>query len=200
MFRMATPSAACDKRGVPLPPIVRSASRGAERLLDRVLCVVGAVLFSQLPEFMQQYLQRLEGHLDEATLQLDRFKQAAAQSGMTLDQLVAGSDGNPDPAMGRLGGVVRSLVERVEELGAADAALRHATVWTRPFVFAAKIDWAIARATWSIFRPAVPTTLEGLTYAFAGIVFALALYHLGVKAPIARALRRRAAARAPGAS
>lgn len=31
-----------------------------------VTAVVGAALFSQLPEFMQQYLQRLGGHLDEA--------------------------------------------------------------------------------------------------------------------------------------
>ena len=52
--------------------------------------------FSQLPEFMQQYLQRLEGHLDEARLALERFKDAAAQSGMSLDQLVAGAVQNPD--------------------------------------------------------------------------------------------------------
>ena len=30
-----------------------------EKLLDRALCVAGAVIFSQAPEFMQQYLQRL---------------------------------------------------------------------------------------------------------------------------------------------
>ena len=30
-----------------------------DSLIDRILCVLGAVLFSQGPEFMQQYLQRL---------------------------------------------------------------------------------------------------------------------------------------------
>ena len=195
MFRMATPSAACDKRGVPLPPIVRSASRGAERLLDRVLCVVGAVLFSQLPEFMQQYLQRLEGHLDEARLQLDHFKAAASQSGMTLEQLVAGTAQNPDPAMGRLAGVVRALMERVQDLGSADAALRGASSWTRPFVFLAHLNWGIARATWAIFRPAVPATAEGVFYAAAGMLIVLAGYHLCIRAPIARGIRRRGQAR-----
>ena len=177
------------------PRILRSACGGAERLLDRVLCVCGAVLFSQLPEFMQQYLQRLEGHLDEARLQLEHFRQAAAQSGMSLDQLMAGAARNPDPSMGRLGGVVASLIARVDSLAAADAALRQASAWSRPFVFAAHADLGIARATWAIYRPAVPTTAEGLAYAGAGIVLVLAVYHLCVREPIARHLQRRAAAR-----
>jgi len=176
---------------MPVPPILRSVGAGAERLVDRALCVAGAVLFSQLPEFVQQYIQRLEGHLDEARLQVERFRDAASRSGMTLDQLVSGASQNPDPAMGRLGSVVRLAVARVNELGGADDALRHASAWSRPFVFAAHVDWQIARATWVIYRPAVPTTAEGLAYACAGIVLALAAYHLGVRAPLAAWARRR---------
>jgi hypothetical protein len=176
-----------------LAPIIRSASEGAERLLDRILCVAGAVLFSQLPEFMQQYLQRLEGHLDEARLVLSRFRDAAAQSGMSLEQLVSGSSRNPDPSMGRLGAVVGQAIARVDALQAADSALRQASAWTRPFVFLEHVDGGIARATLSIYRPAVPTTAEGLTYAGFGIVFALALYHLAVRGPVVRYLGKRAA-------
>jgi hypothetical protein len=181
---------------VALPRILRSASEGAERLLDRILCVAGAVLFSQFPEFMQQYLQRLEGHLDEARLTVDRFRAAAAQSGMSLDQLVAGTAQNPDPSMGRLGGVIQAAVARVAELTSADAALRGASVVGRPFVFIAHMDRGIARATLAIYKPAVPTTVEGLAYAGLGIVLVLAIYHLAVRGPIARHLGRRAAARA----
>jgi hypothetical protein len=179
---------------VPLPRIIRSASDGAERLLDRILCVVGAIVFSQAPEFMQQYLQRLEGHLDEARLTLGKFTEAAAQSGMTLNQLVAGAGQNPDPSMQKVGGVIQGAAERVDQLSAADAALRGASIWTRPFVFFGHIDWGIAKATWAIYRPAVPTTPEGFLYAGIGILFALALYYGAVRAPIAAHLRRRAAA------
>jgi hypothetical protein len=178
---------------VPLPRIVRSASDGAEGLLDRILCVVGAVLFSQAPEFMQQYLQRLEGHLDEARLTLGKFKEAAAQSGMTLSQLVAGAGQNPDPSMQKVGGVIQGAAERVDQLSAADAALRGASLWTRPFVFAGHVDWGIAKATWAIYRPAVPTTAEGFLYAGLGIVLALTLYHGAVRSPIAAHFRRKAA-------
>jgi DUF2937 family protein len=178
---------------MPLPRIIRSASDGAEGLLDRILCVVGAVLFSQAPEFMQQYLQRLEGHLDEARLTLGKFTEAAAQSGMTLNQLVAGAGQNPDPSMQKVGGVIQGAADRVDELAAADAALRGASAWTRPFVFAGHVDWGIARATWAIYRPAVPTTAEGFMYAGVGIVVVLALYHGAVRAPIAAHYRRKAA-------
>jgi hypothetical protein len=196
MFRVARTGHLCESSWVPLPRIVRSASEGAERLLDRILCVVGAVLFSQLPEFMQQYLQRLEGHLDEARLVVARFKDAAAQSGMSLDQLVAGAARNPDPSTGRLGGVVQLAVARVDELNAADMALRNASVWSRPFVFLAHMDRGIARATLAIYRPAVPTTVEGFLYAGLGIIFILLVYNLAIRGPISRHLRKRQAARA----
>jgi len=182
---------------LPLHRFIRSASERAESLLDRVLCVAGAILFSQFPEFMQQYLQRLEGHLDEAKLAVERFNDAARQSGMSLDQLIAGASQNPDPSMGKLGGVVRAAVARVDELGAADAALRGASAWSRPFVFLSHADWGIARATLSIYRPAVPTTVEGALYACAGIIVVLGVYHLGFRGPIVRHLRKRAALREP---
>ncbi len=198
MFRVAHPRRLDDNGRVALPRIIRSASDGAERLLDRVLCVAGAVLFSQMPEFMQQYLQRLEGHLDEARLELGRFRDAAAQSGMSLDQLVAGTAQNPDPAMGKLGGVIRLAVARADELAASDAALRQASALTRPFVFLRHVDLGIARATLAIYRPAVPTTAAGLAYAGLGIILIMALDHLAVRGPITRHLRKRAALRAAG--
>jgi hypothetical protein len=196
MIRVARSRLLCESQGVALPRILSSASAGAERLLDRILCVVGAVLFSQFPEFMQQYLQRLEGHLDEARLAVDRFKAAAAQSGMSLDQLVADTARNPDPSMGKLGGVIQAAVARVDELSASDAALRGASIATKPFVFFAHMDRGIARATLAIYRPAVPTTAEGIVYAGLGLIVILGIYHLLIRAPIARRMRRRAAARA----
>jgi hypothetical protein len=171
---------------------------GAERLLDRVLCAVGAVLFSQLPEFMQQYLQRLGGNLDDARLVVSRFADVAAKSGVSVDDLASGAARNPDPSLAGLGGVIRESVARAGELAGAYDALLHASVWTRPFVFIAHFDAAIAGATLTAYKPAVPTTAEGLLYAGFGIIAVLAAYHLAIRGPIARRMRRRAAARATG--
>jgi hypothetical protein len=175
---------------------VRAVLSAAEGLLDRMLCVAGAVIFSQVPEFMQQYLQRLGGHLDEARRQLQQFQEVAARSSLTLDQLIVQTNASADPAVSKLGGVMAGAVARVNELTAAQSALEHATLWDRPFVFLHQVDPAIARATWAIFRPAVPTTPEGLVYALVGILVLLATYHGGVKYPITRARARRAARQA----
>jgi hypothetical protein len=70
---------------------------------------------------------------------------------------------------------------------------------SRPFVFLRHLDFSIVHATWTIFKPAVPTTVEGLFYAACGVLLALAFYHGGVKLPIRRALRRRAERRAGAA-
>src|SRR5690606_12726079 len=63
----------------------------------------------------------------------------------------------------------------------------------RPFVFIRHLDPEIARATWSIYQPAVPTTLEGLLYALAGVVCALTLYYGAIKYPTLAVLRARRA-------
>jgi hypothetical protein len=189
---MERPGRTCDNGCVPIP-LLGSAAARLERLLDRVLCVIGAVFFSQAPEFMQQYLQRLEGHLDEARLTLGKFKDAAAQTGMTLEQLIASAGQNPDPSMRGIGGVVQAASARVDHLAAADAALHGASAWARPFVFLGNADWDITKATWAIYRPAVPTTPEGFVYAALGMIVALVLFHFLVKAPISAYRRGRAA-------
>jgi len=165
-------------------------------VLDRVLCVVGTVAFSQIPEFMQQYVQRLGGHLDEARRQLGQFHNAAEQSGITLDRLIAQTSSNSDAAVAKLGGVMTEAVTRVDELQAAQNAILTASIWERPFVFLRNVDSDIARATWQIFKPAVPTTVEGLVYAGIGMLVLLLVYHAGVRFPITRLTHRRHVRRA----
>src|SRR5580658_9093907 len=106
-----------------------------EGLFDRALCVIGAVLFSQIPEFMQQYLQRLGGHLDEARRQLGQLREVAVQSNVTLDQLIANTSANADPAVARLGGVLRETAARVDILTADSLAIQGASLFAKPFVF-----------------------------------------------------------------
>jgi hypothetical protein len=154
------------------------------------------VTFSQVPEFIQQYLQRLGGHLDEARRQLDQIQASAASSGLTLEQLTAHTAAASDPAVARLGGILKEAAARVDSLAAAENAIRHASILERPFVFLGHLDPEIARATWGIFKPALPTTAEGLIYSLVGILVFFGGYHFCVRRPIGRAWRARAARRA----
>jgi hypothetical protein len=161
-------------------------SAGAS-LVDRILCVLGAVLFSQAPEFMQQYLQRLGGHLAEARRQLAQFEEIAKQAGKNVHELAAQYAANADPAVVSMGKLVNDTELRVNTLASAEAAIRDASVWSRPFVFLRNLDWEIARGTENIFKPAVPTTTEGLSYGLIGVIAILALYH-GLVSPLVRRL------------
>ena len=172
---------------------------GLERFFERALCVIGAVLCSQLPEFFQQYLQRLGGHLDEARRQLEQFRDTAAQGGLTLDQLIAKTNAAPEPVVANLGKVMADTELRVQVLSSSEAAIRGASVWTRPFVFLRHCDPRIAHATWAAFKPGVPTTAEGALYAGMGMLLLLALYHGGVRYPVRRAWNRRRGRRAVSA-
>jgi hypothetical protein len=158
--------------------------------IDRLLCVAGAIGFSQGPEFIQQYLQRLGGHVDEAQRQLNQYRDVAAQSNLSLDQLITRSNANADPTMGRLGHVIQETAVRLQALQEAQLAITQAPVWKRPLVFLEHFDVKIAHGTWDIFRPAVPVTVEGLVYALTGMLILLGLYHAVVRYPIAAGYRK----------
>jgi hypothetical protein len=150
-------------------------------VIDRILCVVGAVLLSQGPEFMQQYLQRLGGHLNESQRQMVSFHDAAKQANLPFESFVTQTKSNPDAGVSQLGKVMERTTERTASLRAAHDSMLAASPWSRPFVFLRHLDYEIGRATWSVYKPAVPVTIEGVIYALAGMLIFLLIYHLGVK-------------------
>lgn len=157
-----------------------------QEFADRIVCVCGAVLFAQGPEFLQQYLQRLGGHLDEVLRQLTAFEAAAKASGKPWMQFVADTATNADPGIAKLGVTMRETAQRADDLAAAQSALLNASAWSRPWAFFSHLDTEIARATAGVFKPAVPTTFEGAIYAAAGAAVAFALWHLLVRMPLRR--------------
>lgn len=157
--------------------------------LDRMLCVGGALVFSQGPEFIQQYTQRLGGHVDEARRHVAQFRQAAEQSGVTLDRLISQTNANADPAVAKLGGVMSGATERLSSLESAQNAIVQSSLFERPFVFLRHMDTEIARSTWSVFKPALPTTIEGVVYAVIGMIVLVCIYHGFVRFPVSTGYR-----------
>jgi Protein of unknown function (DUF2937) len=138
-------------------------------ITDGIAAVGGAGLFSQLPEFAQQYLQRLGGHRDEAL----RFVQVLRTRGA-------------DAANGML-----AVAEaRAADLSEAVDAIAAASDLTRPLAFLRHFDPDIARATLDVFRPAVPLTPAGLIYGGCGLVLGVALLYVAL-APFKWLWRRR---------
>jgi len=74
------------------------------------------------------------------------------------------------------GKVIENLVNRYFELEQSYLALADSNIFTRWFVFLKEVDWEIAVGTWNNFVPGVPTTMEGLVYAIAGLLAGWGVY------------------------
>jgi hypothetical protein len=148
--------------------------RKLDALLGTILAAAIGLGAAQLPAFIQQYLQRLGGHADEARLNLSQI--TAGTGFRSLDT----------PARELLS---HSLAARVNELELGIRTIRGAAPSAQPFVFVRELDPEIALATLRSFEPAVPLSTAGLVYGIAGMVAGWLLYEL-IKAPAGLAKRR----------
>ena len=150
-------------------------ARKLDSLIGAVMAGVCGAAASQLDIFIQQYLQRLGGHMDEAQrtyaamLDGDRYRDFAPAARQVL---------------------IEDARARVEEIQLAFHAIAEADLFHRPFAFLAQLDGTIAARTFEQFRPALPLDPAGLVFAGTGLVLGLLVYEL-IKAPITIALWRR---------
>lgn len=128
--------------------------------------VAGAVALSQFPEFSQQYLQRLAGQVDALQAVADQFDASAAAEGLTREAALAQVTGSD--FLDRRRADLTTAFARLEGARADLDALRAASPLERLAMPQRLADTALIAATWADFRPAIPTTTDGLMTAIAG--------------------------------
>ncbi|MFO8192550.1 MAG: DUF2937 family protein [Bacillota bacterium] len=156
--------------------MIRKPLQFIDGIVDRICSVIGAVALSQFPQFFGQYMQRLGGHLDEAKRALEQYIRAAEALDLTLEEYIREHLQSGSEIFVSSGEVIQGLVERVNSLEQSYQALEGATIYNRWFVFLREVDWSIASGTWENFVPGVPTTVEGITYALAGLLIGWGIY------------------------
>ncbi|MCW6508709.1 DUF2937 family protein [Lichenifustis flavocetrariae] len=127
-----------------------------------------AALASQLPEFVQQYSQRLGGAIDELRSVVTQFDHDSAGQSLTRAQGIARLEDNPDPLAQGRGHDMETTVTRVERLERQRQAFAVAGPLSRYAVFAEDFDPRIAAGAYAEFEPALPVTLGGLVAALLG--------------------------------
>jgi hypothetical protein len=136
------------------------------------------VLTSQLPEFAQQYRQRLGGAIDELQRILQRFDADAAQQGMNRSQGIAQLETNPDPFIhGR--GLQMSEIE--SRLGRLDRQMQDFNTANPLVEFSALLenfDTGVAQTAYRDFTPALPVTAGGVISGLLGFAGGWVLLHL----------------------
>lgn len=152
-----------------------------------------AFLASQLPEFTQQYRQRLGGAIDELSAEVTRFDGDAAAQSLTREQGIARLEGNGDALAQARGQSMAATVERRDRLDRQRTALGTAGPVSQYAVLADGFDAGIARQTLSDFQPAVPATTAGFIAAVIGFFLGWLITHI-VAVPVRMRPRRRKAA------
>ncbi|KAB1076157.1 DUF2937 family protein [Methylobacterium planeticum] len=141
------------------------------RTLGLALGLLGGVIAAQGPEFAQQYAQRLGGTVDELRRSVQTLEADARATGNSPEGAVDRLRGNADALVARRGEAARSDIERLARLSAQQQAL---TGSTSPLGRLAAVirdpDLSLARATYQDYKPAVPTTVDGLVAGLLGFL------------------------------
>ncbi|HRD55890.1 MAG TPA: DUF2937 family protein [Parachlamydiaceae bacterium] len=148
--------------------------------LDKIAAIIGALIFSQAPMFMQQYKQQLAGHLNELEFQLDAIKQAATLSGKELEAFIQKFITNADLDFSRLGLIMQEMLVRYQKLLDSYNALNTTSAFRRPFTFLFNFLPDIASSTYQSFQFGIEFSFEGLIYALIGLLLGYGVF-AGIK-------------------
>jgi hypothetical protein len=148
---------------------------------DRFFVVLGAFMGSQIPEFMQQYTQRLGGHVDELSHLLKMVKQSAALSNKNMETYIQKFMTQGDPDFVHQGEFMSSLLSRWEQLSNSLARVMESSIWAKPYVFFTNVDGEIFTSTAKSFQSGFALTIEGVVYTAFGAIITLLIYHGVIK-------------------
>lgn len=163
------------------------------RILVVCVMLVSGTAASQLPEFSQQYRQRLGGAIDALEEILGDFRRDASAFGLTIAEAIERQRSSADAFVRARGNSMAVAVARLDGLRQQQVALENAGSIERLIVFARGVDPQLAQATAADYEPAIPVTIAGFFSAGLGALAGFALVRL--IAGLTRLGRRKAVAR-----
>ena len=133
-----------------------------------MVMLVSGTATSQLPEFSQQYRQRLGGAIYALEEILADFKRDAAEFGLSVSQAIDRQKASDDPFIRARGDSMATADRRLLRLKQQREDLEGAGPFKRLVVFVRGFDPQLAQATAEDYEPAIPVTVAGLVAAGIG--------------------------------
>jgi hypothetical protein len=132
-------------------------------VIDRCFFTLTFILGVQLPEFMQQYQQRLAGQLAEANSQLNQFESIAQQHfDGSLTTMITRYKDNTEASIISTGELIERLSVRVEYLASHLTQITQADYLNSVYQFIWHLDQEMARGTAEHFSMAIPLELNAI--------------------------------------
>jgi hypothetical protein len=140
------------------------------KLLRRTILLCFALCFCQTPFFVNEYLARLEGHLSESNIQIQKYQETATISNKTLVEYVAKFLAQEDKDFKHQGELIQEAQKRNEFLQQAVTSITTSSPYIRPIVFIRYADVTIVRETWQGFSIGLSIGKESLLWACIGLI------------------------------
>ncbi len=163
------------------------------RILAVAIGLFSGLAGAQMPEFAQQYRQRLGGAIDELRRVVTRFDESARASGLPRDGAISRLKADPDPLVRRQGEAGEENTARLGRLERQRVLYDGAGPFGRLLTFVREADHDLARATYLDYEPAWPATSEGVVAGGAGFLVGWAglLFLAGMARRLVPGRRRR---------
>lgn len=139
------------------------------------LIVSGGIGASQVPQFVQEYEQRLGGASDEAARQLAEYAKVARQAGMVLETYINLLKSNADARVVATGDTISGLQSRSQRLIQHRQQLAQSQRLLKPVILAQAYDQDLLAATWAQFRFSL---LLDPIFGIIGLVFGWLMHML----------------------
>ncbi len=138
------------------------------RRLSFALSLMIAAIFSQLPEYAQQYRQRLGGALDELNSLIGTFDAEIAAQNLTRQEALQRLSDNADILAKQRGQAMSETISRAARLADQQSEMANAGNFGRIAAMSHNFDPGVAKNAYASFEPALPLTFEGVTAALIG--------------------------------
>ncbi len=145
-----------------------------------VSALAGLAMFSQSPEFAQQYKQRLGGALEELRTVISDFDEDAKASEMNREEALQSMQTSEEQFSNDRALSVSRSIQRFENLGHQKFLMDAAHQLTRPLFVLQNPDPKLLKGAWADFEPAVPLNSAGGVYGGVGALFFALLARFGI--------------------
>ena len=137
--------------------------------------LAGVIVGGQVPEFAQQYRQRLGGAVDELASVAKGFDRDAASQGLARDGALERMARTDDAFTRNRAASMDRTLRRFERLRRQQADLEATDPVLRPLAVARVPDRQVVAGTWMAFEPALPIGRAGLVWSGLGALAMLLL-------------------------
>lgn len=162
-------------------------------LIDKIFFAAGAIVFLQLPHFIEQYTQRIGGYASSQSEQIKEYQSIANQHfNGDINAYITRLEQNADPAIAESAQQISQRINKTNDLKEELVVFENKPLWYQVPYFLTHMRMNLVTGTAQNFSPGLPINLWAWGYGLLGGVLSSLLFK-GFTAIPAKIIKRKKA-------